>query len=232
VALKDVSLSCRPGEFVSLIGPSGCGKSTLLRLLAGLSPATEGEIFLGDRKVAGPSDDISLVFQNPELLPWRTALANCLLPVQFKHLPMAKYRPLAEELLKLVGLEKFKHRYPRELSGGMQQRNAIARALITRPTYLLMDEPFGALDALTRDQMADELQRILGETGATVVFVTHSIQEAVYLSDRIVVMSPSPGRIMETLDIGFARPRGLDVLRDPRFGELVARGRLLLGQTT
>lgn len=231
-ALEDVSFACAEGEFVSLIGPSGCGKSTLLRLIAGLTPPTSGEIELGGRAVTGPSDEIALVFQNPELLPWRTALSNCLLPVQLKHWPVDQYKPRAEELLKLVGLADFLHRYPGELSGGMQQRNAIARALITRPRYLLMDEPFGALDALTRDQMTVELQRIWGETGATVLFVTHSIQEAVFLSDRIVVMSRSPGRILDIIPIDFPRPRDLSIVRDPRFGDLVTYGRQLLEQGT
>ena len=224
-ALKNVSFECRQGEFVSLIGPSGCGKSTLLRLLAGLARPTTGQLFVQGKEIKGPTDDIAMVFQKSVLLPWRTVLENCLLPVQIRRLPVAQYKPKALELLELVGLGGFASKYPSELSGGMQQRNSIARALITEPRHMLFDEPFGALDALTRDKMAVELQKIWLNKGPAIVFVTHSIAEAVFLSDRIVIMSARPGRIVTTLDVDLARPRTIDIYSDPKFGNLVNTAR-------
>jgi NitT/TauT family transport system ATP-binding protein len=220
-ALDGVDLHCRPGEFVSIVGPSGCGKSTLLRLVAGLLRSTAGEVRVDGVSVTRPTGNVSMVFQKPVLLPWRTVLENCLLPIHLNRSSVKRHRERALELLQLVGLTNFASRYPAELSGGMQQRAAIARALLTNPRYLLMDEPFGALDALTRDQMAVELQAIWLQTKATVLFVTHSISEAVLLSDRVASMSARPGRVLEVVKIGFPRPRELSVMRDPRFGELV-----------
>ena len=223
VALQDIDFSINEGEFISVVGPSGCGKSTLLRILAGLQPATEGEAFLDGISIAGPRRDIGVVFQSPVLFPWRSILNNCLLPVDVQRLGRDKMRPRAMELLRLVGLEGFEHRYPSELSGGMQQRVALVRALIHDPALLLMDEPFGALDAMTREAMNVELQRIWLERKKTVLFITHSIGEAVYLADRVLVMTPRPGRIMDDLRIDLPRPRGLDVMNTEAFGAYVRR---------
>jgi NitT/TauT family transport system ATP-binding protein len=206
-ALANVSLSVRKGEFVSLVGPSGCGKSTLLRLLSGLDLPDRGTIEFKGRRIDGPLSGIGMVFQQPTLLPWRTVLDNVLLPMELMGQSRTAYVERARDLINTVGLSGFENRIPDQLSGGMQQRVGICRALIHEPDVLLMDEPFAALDMLTRDEMAIELGRICALRPVTVVFVTHSITEAVLLSDRVVVMSPRPGRIREIIDIELPRPR-------------------------
>lgn len=206
-ALDGISLDIGENEFVSVVGRSGCGKSTLLRLIAGLAPVSDGKVFLRGEQVRQPSPEVSLVFQRPSLLPWRTVIGNVLLPVEILRLNVAQYRDHAMELLELVGLAGFEERHPGELSGGMQQRAALCRALIHDPAVLLMDEPFGALDALTRDELGMELQRIWSERRKTIIFVTHSISEAVLLADRVVVFTPRPGRVADIIDVDAPRPR-------------------------
>ena len=228
-ALDRVSLEVRDGEFIALVGPSGCGKSTLLKLVTGLRAPTVGRIAVYGRQVARPRGDVGIVFQNPVLLPWRTIADNVTLPVTVLRLDAERGRARAQELLDLVGLRGFERAYPSELSGGMQQRAAIARALVYDAPLLLMDEPFGALDALTREQMSLELQRIWSASRKTVLFITHSISEAVFLADRIVVMSPRPGRILTVLDNPAPRMRSLDDILSPEFGRLVREIRGLLG---
>ena len=208
-ALDDIHLTIGENEFITLVGRSGCGKSTLLRIIAGLMPATAGEVRVLGTRVSGPRPDLSLMFQRSALLPWRTVIENVLLPVEILKLDRKQHRARAEELLTLVGLEGFEDRRPYELSGGMQQRAALCRALIHDPSVLLMDEPFAALDALTREELSLELQRIWSDHRKTIVFVTHSIQEAALLADRIVVMSPRPGRLARILDVKATRPRSL-----------------------
>jgi NitT/TauT family transport system ATP-binding protein len=216
-ALRQISFSVNDGEFVAVVGPSGCGKSTLLKILAGLLPPCQGEASLRGIPITGPRHDIGVVFQSPVLLPWRTVLENILLPVDVQRLARDRYVKAARELLELVGLKEFEKSYPWQLSGGMQQRVAIARAIIHDPAMLLMDEPFGALDAMTREQMNVELQRIWLERKNTVLFITHSIPEAVFLADRVLVMAPRPGRIVQTLEINLPRPRGLEIMNLPEF---------------
>jgi NitT/TauT family transport system ATP-binding protein len=223
LALESISLDVRPGEFVSILGPSGCGKSTFLRCVAGLETISEGSLEVGGVAVKGPPDNIGMVFQRDALLEWRSVEKNIMLPIEFKKKSAAAYRQKMAALLKLTGMSDFGNRYPRELSGGMRQRAAICRALIDDPALLLMDEPFGALDALTRDQMNVELQRIWTETRNTVLFVTHGIAEAVFLGDRVVVFSPRPGKIAEILTIDLPRPRRLSVRESPEFGRYCSR---------
>jgi NitT/TauT family transport system ATP-binding protein len=222
-ALEDIHFAIAEGQFVAIVGPSGCGKSTLLKILAGLIPASQGQARLSGTPIAGPRRDIGVVFQSPVLFPWRTVLGNALLPVDVQRLGRAQLNAAAMELLALVGLEGFEQRYPWELSGGMQQRVAMVRALIHNPAILLMDEPFGALDAMTREQMNLELQRIWLERRKTVLFITHSIAEAVFLADRVFVMTPRPGRIMDDVTVELARPRSLEVMNTPAFGGYVQR---------
>jgi NitT/TauT family transport system ATP-binding protein len=225
-ALRDICLTVNRGEFISLVGPSGCGKSTLLRIIAGLRKATSGAVTFNGVAVARPISNIGMVFQSPVLLKWRTILDNVLLPVELTGRSRATYQQRAFELLRLVGLDGFANKLPGELSGGMQQRVSICRALLLDPPLLLMDEPFGALDAMTRDDMNFELLRIWGEglgvggQRKTIVFVTHSIQEAVILSDRVVVMSQRPGRIDEVRDIELARPRTIEMRASEQVGRL------------
>jgi NitT/TauT family transport system ATP-binding protein len=214
-ALSDVDLDIKSGEFVAIVGPSGCGKSTLMMLVSGLTKATGGEIFVDGRRIDKPNSDIGIVFQRDVLLDWRTALQNVLLQAQIRKLDMAEATERARHLLKMVGLEGFENAYPHELSGGMRQRVSICRALLHKPPLLVMDEPFGALDALTRDQLQLDLARICAETRMTVLFITHSITEAVFLSDRVVVMSPRPGRIERVIEIELPRPRRL-AMRDSK----------------
>ncbi len=221
IALSDIDFTVRDGEFVSIVGPSGCGKSTLLRILAGLMPPTDGEACLAGKAINGPRRDIGVVFQSPVLFPWRTVLANAELPVDVQGLDRAAMRARALDLLQLVGLNGFESRYPRELSGGMQQRVSLVRALIHDPALLLMDEPFGALDAMTRETMHIELQRIWMERRKTIVFITHSIAEAVFLADRVLVMTPRPGKIGAELTIDLPRPRPLDIVNTEVFGGYV-----------
>jgi len=223
LALDDIDFSVPDREFLSIVGPSGCGKSTLLKILAGLLHATEGEAWLNDTAIDGPRRDIGVVFQSPVLFPWRSVLGNVLLPADVQRLGRAEMTKRAYDLLKLVGLDGFEHRYPWELSGGMQQRVALVRALIHDPALLLMDEPFGALDALTRESMNVELQRIWLDRRKTVVFVTHSTSEAVFLADRVMVMSARPGTIADMLKIELPRPRSLDVMTTEAFGTYVRR---------
>jgi NitT/TauT family transport system ATP-binding protein len=208
-ALRQIDLDVAEGEVVAVLGRSGCGKSTMLRLIAGLLPATGGEVRVSGDRVTKPRRDIAMMFQRPALLPWRTVLDNVLLPVQIYGWRKSAHRQRAHELLALTGLDGFEKRMPHELSGGMQQRVALCRSLIASPRVMLMDEPFSALDALTREDLSGELQRVHMELGATIVFVTHSIDEAVLLADRVVVLSPRPGRIREILDIKIPRPRTL-----------------------
>jgi NitT/TauT family transport system ATP-binding protein len=208
-ALRGVDLEVREGEFIALVGRSGCGKSTLLRLIAGLVPASAGRIAVGGTPVTRPRQDVALMFQSPALLPWRTVADNVLLPVEMFGWDKGDYRDRALRLLDTVGLAGFEKRLPHELSGGMRQRVALCRSLIQQPRVMLMDEPFSALDALTREEMAIELQRIHMEHRATTVFVTHSIAEAVLLADRVAVLTPRPGRILRVMDIDIPRPRTL-----------------------
>ncbi|MQA15378.1 MAG: ATP-binding cassette domain-containing protein [Pseudonocardiaceae bacterium] len=227
-ALSDINLSVDRGEFISLLGRSGCGKTTLLRILAGLIAPTEGEVRVGDRSLwHGANRDsealskFGLVFQDPNLFPWFSIEDNIALPLKLRGVAKKARRARAEELCDLLGLSGFERSYPRELSGGMRQRAAIARALSYDPRILLMDEPFGALDAMTRDKMNLELQSISITTGATVVFVTHSITEAVFLADRVVLLSPRPGRIRSVVPVTFERPRALESESDSSFQEVV-----------
>jgi NitT/TauT family transport system ATP-binding protein len=242
-ALRDISLAVGDGEFVALVGPSGCGKSTLMRIIAGLRPVTSGRVVVDGSPVTGPVSRVGMVFQAAVLLKWRTVLDNVLLPAELSGQRPAKYRERALQLLELVGLADFAHKQPQELSGGMQQRASLCRALLLDPPILLMDEPFGALDAMTRDEMNLELLRIWGEgrldapgpavhPGAaggsgphaaarkTIVFVTHSIPEAVFLADRVVVMTPRPGRVAGIHTVDIARPRTVQARALPAFGNL------------
>ena len=222
-ALRDIGFDVGEGEFLSIVGPSGCGKSTLLKILAGLMPPSAGEASLNGAPIEGPRRDIGMVFQSPVLFPWRSVIDNALLPVDVQQLGRARMIERAKALIALVGLSGFERRYPWELSGGMQQRVALVRALIHDPALLLMDEPFGALDALTRESMNVELQRIWLERRKTVVFVTHSTSEAVFLADRVMVMTARPGRIGDILKIELPRPRPLDVMTTEAFGTYVRR---------
>ncbi|MDF1595210.1 MAG: ABC transporter ATP-binding protein [Acidimicrobiia bacterium] len=226
-ALDNVDMTLRHGTFTSVIGPSGCGKSTLLKILAGLIPATSGEILLSGKPVTGPRQDIGIMFQQPTLLPWRTALENVLLPIEIRSGSAAakKQSDVGMQLLELVGLNGFHDVRPFELSGGMAQRVAICRMLVTGPAILLLDEPFGALDELTREYMNVELQRICRERDATSFMVTHAIPEAVFLADQVFVMSARPGRIATVVDVDLPRPRNLDMMTTPEFGALVHRVR-------
>jgi NitT/TauT family transport system ATP-binding protein len=225
-ALAESTFEIAPGEFVSLIGPSGCGKTTLLRMLADLEKPTAGRIEIGGEEPARirRRRGIGFVFQQPALLEWRSVSANVRLPLEIAGIGGRAARDRVKELLALVGLEKFGDRRPRELSGGMQQRVSIARALAGAPEVLLMDEPFGALDEITRDRMNLELLRIVAETNITVVFVTHAIREAVFLSDRVLIFSPRPGRIVDVMPIPFGRPRSLELRANESFNALSTRG--------
>ncbi len=222
-ALERIDIDVRAGEFLAIVGPSGCGKSTLLRIVAGLQLATHGEVRVDGRVVRAPQTNLGIVFQSPVLLDWRSALDNVLVQVELRGLDPRQYREPAIRLLHQVGLGDFVDRLPHELSGGMRQRVAIARALIHDAPLLLMDEPFGALDALTREQMRLDLEALWLATRKTVVFITHSIDEAVLLADRVVVMSPRPGRIEQVIEPALARPRGLDARRAAPFAEATER---------
>ena len=226
-ALHDVNLDIRSGEFVSLIGPSGCGKSTLLRLIGDLLAPTAGVIKVNGKtpRQARMSREYGIVFQQPVLYEWRTVMQNVQLPLEVMRVSADERRQRAAALLSLVGLTDFAQRYPWELSGGMQQRVSIARALSFRPSVLLMDEPFGALDEMTRERLNRELLNVWSETNTTIVFVTHSVAEAVFLSDRIVVMSPRPGRVEAVIEVDLARPRDSETRELPRSFELIAEVR-------
>ena len=217
-ALGGISLDIADGEFVTIVGQSGCGKTTFLKILAGLLARSSGGVTLRGKHVDGPSRDIGIVFQDPVLLPWRTVFDNVMLPIQVLGLDWTTGRGRAAQLLELAGLQGFEDKYPHELSGGMRQRVSLARALVHDPSLLLMDEPFGALDAMTREFMNLELLRMWREAGKTVVFITHSIPEAVFLADRVVVMSARPGRIVEIVSVDLPRPRDLDMMASDEFG--------------
>lgn len=218
--LDDITFQVRPGEFVCVVGPSGCGKSTLLRILGGLLRPESGRVCLKGQHLAGPRREIGYVFQHANLMPWRTVLRNVALPLEVQHVPRPEAEERARQVLTLVGLQGFENAYPRQLSGGMAQRAALARTLVHEPEVLLLDEPFGALDAITRERMNAELLRIRQAVGYTAVMVTHSIAEAVFLADRVLVMSPRPGRITHEIAIDLPRPRNLNILGAPRFGVL------------
>jgi NitT/TauT family transport system ATP-binding protein len=222
-ALDNISFEIQPGEFVCLVGPSGSGKSTLLRIMAGLIQPQQGRVWLEGQIITTPRSSIGIVFQKANLMPWRTVRDNVGLPLEMERLPSAEIEQRAQGLIDLVGLMGFEESYPRGLSGGMEQRVAIARALIHNPTVLLLDEPFGSLDALTRERMALELTRIWSTQQTTVVMVTHSIQEAVFLSDRVLVMTDRPGRIAAAIPIDLPRPRGLNLLQEERFAEIAGK---------
>jgi len=230
LAISDASLDVMHGELVSLVGPSGCGKSTLLKILAGLHPHDGGTVRIGSAEHPfDPSRDVGMVFQQPLLLKWRRILENVLLPTEILGLPARESRERARALLDLVGLTGCEDKYPYELSGGMQQRAAIARALVHDPKLVLMDEPFGALDALTREKMNLELLRIWKEAGKTIIFVTHGISEAVFLGTRVVVLTAGPARMADVFEIDLPYPRTLDMKTHARFGEYTRRVYRLLG---
>ncbi len=218
-ALDGLDLSVASGELVAVVGPSGCGKSTLLRIVAGLLPFSSGAVRVGGRDVAGPQTDLGIVFQSPVLLDWRNVLDNVLIQIELRGLDIGQYRERACQLLADVGLSEFHDRRPRELSGGMRQRVAIVRALIHDPSLLMMDEPFGALDALTREQMRIDLEKLWLVQRHTLIFVTHGISEAVALADRVVVMTPRPGRIEKIISVDLPRPRDKALVTSARFTE-------------
>lgn len=223
VALENVSIQVQDHEFLSVLGPSGCGKSTLLRCIAGLEPISAGTVLIKGRQLDGPPESMGIVFQRDTLAEWRTVLANVQLVAEFRGNNGPGLRDRARALLSLYGLEGYAERYPWELSGGMRQRVAICRALLDDPGLVLMDEPFGALDAMTRDQLNIELQRIWYQRQKTVLFITHSIGEAVFLSDRVAVMSRNPGRVIEVFEIDLPRPRRLSIRESPEFVRLIGR---------
>ncbi len=220
-ALEDVTLEVRRGEFVSVIGPSGCGKSTLLNIVAGLISDYEGRAEINGERVSGPHPAIAVVFQEESTFEWRSALRNVSFGLEMQGVPRSAWEPRAREVLRLVGLEDFADTHPSQLSGGMRQRVAIARSLVLKPDLLLMDEPFGALDEQTRMLLGEELLRIQMELGQTILLVTHNIQEAVHLSDRVAVMSARPGRIKQVFEVNLPRPRSADIIASHQFGELV-----------
>lgn len=231
VALDNVNVSIRRGEFISFVGRSGCGKSTLLNIIAGLLPASSGTVAIAGNDVTEPPESVGFMFQAPVLLPWRTIEANVLLPAEIHKMDFQAMRGKARRVLDTVGLGDFKAAYPKQLSGGMQQRAALARVLTYEPQILLMDEPFGALDEFTREAMNLELMRIAADAGITVVFVTHNISEAVFMSDRVVVMTPRPGKVSGIVDIPLPRPREIEAMQDPLFTDLVFQIRSILGRS-
>lgn len=230
-ALDRISFAVWPQEFVCVLGPSGSGKSTLLRVLAGLLSATEGEVILAGERIEGPRSGVGLVFQKANLMPWRTALQNILLPMELSGAPKAQAQALAQEMVDLVGLQGFEEALPRDLSGGMAQRVAIARALVQDPALLLLDEPFGALDAMTRERMGTELLRIWQARRKTVVMVTHSISEALFLADRVLVLTRRPGQLCLDLSIDLPRPRDENIRYTAEFGSLARQVRAAIGET-
>lgn len=220
-ALDDISIDIKEGEFLAVVGPSGCGKSTLMSIVAGLLKMDKGQVIINGQNVNGPFTDVGIVFQNHVLLDWLSVLNNVLFQTNMRRLSRKDYEPRARELLKMVALDGFEKRYPYELSGGMKQRCSLCRALLHDPPLLLMDEPFGSLDALTREQLGIDLEKIWLSTKKTVVFITHSVQEAVQLADRIIVMTPRPGRIYKELAVELPRPRYEKVINDDKFYHLV-----------
>ena len=228
-ALEGADFSIRSGEFISLVGPSGCGKSTLLRLVAGLIEKTSGDLTVNGEEVTKPRTDIGMMFQKAVLLDWRTAIENVLLPSEIQHRITQDDKQKAMASLDLVGLKGFEFHFPKQLSGGMQQRVALARLIQTGANIMLMDEPFGALDEFTRERLNVELMRIVGELKATTLFVTHNIQEAIYLADRVLVMTPRPGRIAKIIDVNFERPRDISIQTSREFNIIVEEVRDTLG---
>ena len=222
-SLRPIDFTVGEGEFVVIVGPSGCGKTTLLKMLAGLLTPSGGEVRIEGKSITKPHSNIGIVFQTALLLPWRSVFSNVMMPVEVKGLPRAAYEQRTRDLLRLTGLQGFENKYPWQLSGGMQQRVAICRALVHDPKLMLMDEPFGALDAMTREKMNVELQRIQGETGKTVLLITHSIPEAVFLADRVMVMNARPGDIAAVYEIPLPRPRTLDIMANPLFVEMTQK---------
>jgi NitT/TauT family transport system ATP-binding protein len=228
-ALDNLTFSVLPQQFLCVLGPSGSGKSTLLRIISGLLPPTEGEVLYDGVSLSGPRRGVGFVFQKANLMPWRTVLANIMLPLELQNLPRPEALRQAQELVDLVGLQSFENSLPRDLSGGMAQRVAIARALVHDPDILLLDEPFGSLDALTRERMGNELLRIWQVRRKTVVMVTHSIPEALFLADRVVVLSPRPGRLRLDLEVNLPRPRDEDIMYTSEFGRLAHALRSAIG---
>ncbi|MBV9891390.1 MAG: ABC transporter ATP-binding protein [Rhizobacter sp.] len=231
VALRDIDVAIEQGSFVSIVGPSGCGKSTLLRIVAGLLDYQQGSVSLDGQAIRGTRRDVGFVFQSSILLPWRTVLENVMLPAEVLNLDMRRARERAMQLLHMVRLDGFEDKLPRQLSGGMQQRASIARALLHDPKILLMDEPFGALDALTRERMNLELQRIWAESGKTVILITHSIPEAIFLGDTVLVMTPRPGSIERVIRVDLPRPRTMQAMAAPEFGRIAGEIRELFAHT-
>jgi NitT/TauT family transport system ATP-binding protein len=229
VALSGMDLEVMDGEFVSLLGPSGCGKSTALNIMGGLLAPTSGSVTFDDKPMTRPSRDVGMMFQQAVMFPWRTTIDNVLLPIEVFGQSKKKYRDKAEELLSMVGIAEFAKSYPWQLSGGMQQRAALCRVLIHSPKLLLLDEPFGALDEFTRESMNSELLRLQAHTEATAILVTHNINEAVFMSDRIAVMSARPGRLVGVIDVPFGRPRGPELTLTPEFAALALKARTMLG---
>ena len=228
-ALEGANFDIRAGEFISLVGPSGCGKSTLLRLVAGLIEKTSGDVKVNDDLVTKPRTDIGMMFQKAVLLDWRTAIENVLLPSEMKHRITQEDKDKAMASLELVGLKGFEFHFPKQLSGGMQQRVALARLIQTGADIMLMDEPFGALDEFTRERLNVELMRIVAELKATTLFVTHNIQEAIYLADRVMVMTPRPGKIAEIIEVKFERPRDISIQTSREFNIIIEQVRDTLG---
>lgn len=221
IALENINLDIKDGEFICIVGPSGCGKTTFLNTVVGLLKPSRGEILLDQKKIDGPGNDRAMVFQNPSLLPWRTVLDNVLYGVELQKQLSADKKQEAKAFIEMVGLKGYENHYPHELSGGMQQRVNLARALTVNPSLLLLDEPFSALDAQTREFMQGELLRIWSETKKTSLFITHQIDEAVFLADRVFVFGARPGRVVEVIDVNIPRPRNLHVKRSPEFVHLV-----------
>ena len=231
-ALDDINLHIKSGEFVSVVGTSGCGKSTLLRIVCGLIPATRGKVLVDGDEVDKPRNDVGVVFQNAVLLPWLTVKDNVLMPMDLRQRRQRDHEERADQLLTMTGLNGFEAKYPFELSGGMKQRVSICRALMCQPSFLALDEPFGALDAMTREAMNLELMKIWADTAATVLFITHSVPEAVLLSDRVVVMTPRPGRVADVITVALPRPRSLKDYGSEMFHGYTSRIRELLGAQT